>query len=94
MLGYTMQCTFKPPIKKESEEKQLLLSTRAGSQWTGSIYNCAHIVQVNKTYFHPRCMKCQVCEELQTSRYITYKDLPICEEDYKVGNDDHKEGLG
>ena len=29
-------------------------------------------------------MKCQVCDELQTSRYITYKDLPICEEDYKV----------
>ena len=41
-------------------------------------------MQVNKTYFHPRCMKCQVCDELQTSRYITYKDLPICEEDYKV----------
>ena len=40
--------------------------------------------QVNKTYFHPRCMKCQVCDELQTSRYLTYKDLPICEEDYKV----------
>ena len=40
--------------------------------------------QVNKTYFHPRCMKCQVCGELQTSRYITYKDLPICEEHYKV----------
>ena len=29
-------------------------------------------------------MKCQVCGELQTSRYITYKDLPICEEHYKV----------
>ena len=43
--------------------------------------------KVNKTYFHPRCMKCQVCGELQTSRYITYKDLPICEEDYKVRNE-------
>jgi len=41
-------------------------------------------IQVNKTYFHPRCMKCQVCGELQTSRYITYKDLPICEEHYKA----------
>merc|ERR1719507_739797 len=41
-------------------------------------------IQVNKTYFHPRCMKCPVCDELQTSRYITYKDLPICEEDYKA----------
>ena len=89
-----MQWTSKParassPIKKKdvrsAEEKQLLLSTGAGSQWTGSFNNCAYI-QVNKTYFHPRCMKCQVCDELQTSRYITYKDLPICEEDYKVRN--------
>jgi len=29
-------------------------------------------------------MKCQVCGELQTSRFLTYKDLPICEEDYKA----------
>jgi len=28
-------------------------------------------------------MKCQVCGEIQTSRYLTYKDQPICEKDYK-----------
>ena len=49
--------------------------------------------------FHPLCMKvsitschlclitlyqCQVCGEQVREKYLTYKDLPICEKDFRV----------
>lgn len=37
----------------------------------------------NKKFYHPRCMKCYVCGEQLRDRYITYKDQPVCEKDFK-----------
>jgi LIM domain-containing protein len=40
-------------------------------------------IQVENTFFHPECMKCQVCKEVQTVCFLTFKDLPICEKHFK-----------
>jgi len=37
----------------------------------------------NKKFYHPRCMKCYVCGEVLRDRYLTWKDQPICEKDFK-----------
>ena len=42
-----------------------------------------HILCDNKV-FHPRCMKCQVCDEQLRGKYLIYKDWPICEKDFRV----------
>ena len=34
--------------------------------------------------YHPLCMKCQVCGEVIREKFLTYKDRPICEKDFRV----------
>ena len=56
-------------------------------------------VSSNNAKFHPQCMKvsitscdlcviplyqCQVCGDQVRGKYLTYKDLPICEKDFRV----------
>jgi len=40
-------------------------------------------ISCDNLVFHPKCMKCQTCGELIRGKYLTYKDLPICEEDFR-----------
>jgi len=38
----------------------------------------------NNTYYHPGCMKCQVCDEALRTSYLFFQNKPICEKCFKV----------
>jgi len=40
-------------------------------------------ISCNKKFYHPGCMKCYICGEILRERFLTFKDQPICEKDYK-----------
>merc|ERR1719412_388049 len=37
----------------------------------------------NKTFYHPACMKCHVCEEPLRNSYLFFQNKPICEKHFK-----------
>ena len=41
-------------------------------------------ISCNSKVYHPLCMKCQVCGEVIREKFLTYKDRPICEKDFRV----------
>jgi len=40
-------------------------------------------VTFGDTSIHTKCMKCQMCGEQVADKYLMYKDLPICEKDFR-----------
>jgi len=41
-------------------------------------------ITCNKKFYHPGCMKCYICQEIIRTRFLTFKDQPICERDFKT----------
>jgi len=41
-------------------------------------------ITCNKKFYHPGCMKCYICQEIIRTRFLTFKDQPICERDFKI----------
>ena len=41
-------------------------------------------IEAGKNFYHPRCMRCFVCNDVLMGQFLIYEDKPICERDYKV----------
>ena len=41
-------------------------------------------IEAGKKFYHPRCMRCFVCNDVLMGQFLIYEDQPICEKDYKV----------